>query len=253
MVWSARFRPFTIHRSPFTPFRACREGRASYFPRLMEVVPIDLFGVHVDVPFPAPIGFSSAGLDAFGAAICAPATGLGLRAEQIRMKRWDDLFGYELSAQFFGENGLLMRSAERIKLGIRNGRTQGDWNIIVQTLTRFYTIMDFDPSTITTLSAHAHAKFPSLDEREQWLSQFLHSPLIARPAALGYVQIMDWEKDIRVLIEQSNVVPDGIFLSWDTQFKNEQDWESFLASLTSVMENSVNLFDLGFEPLREKV
>src|SRR5258705_13721927 len=88
------------HSPPFTPFRACRAGRASYFPRLMEVVPIDLFGVHVDVPFPAPIGFSSAGLDAFGAAICAPATGLGLRAEQIRMKRWDDLFGYELSAQF---------------------------------------------------------------------------------------------------------------------------------------------------------
>jgi hypothetical protein len=219
----------------------------------MEVVPIDLFGVHVDVSFPAPIGFSSAGLDAFGAAICAPATGLGLRAEQIRMKRWDDLFGYELSAQFFGENGILMRSAERIKLGIRNGRTQGDWNIILQTLTRFYSIMDFDTSTVTALSAHAHAKFPSLDEREQWLSQFSHSPLIARSAALGYVQIMDWEKDIRVLIEQSNVVPDGIFLSWDTQFKNAQDWESFLASLTSVMENSVNLFNLGFEPLREKV
>src|SRR4051812_10764263 len=126
------------------------------FPSLMEVLPIDVFGVHVDVPFPAPIGFSSAGLDAFGAAICAPNTGLGLRAEQIRMKRWDDLFGYELSAQFFGENGMLTRTAERIKLGIRNARTQGDWNIIQQTLTRFYTIMDFDPVTVTTLSAHAH-------------------------------------------------------------------------------------------------
>jgi len=141
----------------------------------MEVVPIDLFGVHVDVPFPAPIGFSSAGLDAFGAAICAPTTGLGLRADQIRMKRWDDLFGYELSAQFFGENGMLMRSAERIKLGIRNGRTQGDWNIIVQTLSRFYTIMEFDSSTITTL-------FPSSTSRTALYFTFTFA---SRPACVG--------------------------------------------------------------------
>ena len=219
----------------------------------MEVVPIDLFGVHVDVPFPAPLGFSQAALEDFGAQICAPNTGLGLRVEQLRVKRWDDLFGYELSAQFFGENGTLTRTAERIKLGIRNARTQGDWNIIQQTLTRFYAIMDFDPATITTLSTHAHAKFPSTDERDQWIAQFSHSPLIARAAALGYVQIMDWEKDIRVLIEQSNVVPDGVFLAWDTQFTNEQEWESFLGSFTSMMDNAINVFDLGFEPLREKV
>ena len=219
----------------------------------MEVVPIDLFGVHVDVPFPAPLGFSHADLEDFGAQICAPATGLGLRVEQLRVKRWDDLFGYELSAQFFGENGTLTRTAERIKLGIRNARTQGDWNIIQQTLTRFYAIMDFDPTTHTVLSAHAHAKFPTTEERDQWIAQFSHSPLIARAGALGYVQIMDWEKDIRVLIEQSNVVADGVFLAWDTQFTNDQDWESFLGSLTSMMDNAVNVFDLGFEPLREKV
>ena len=220
----------------------------------MEVVTIDIFGVHVDVPFKTPLGFSNAGLEEFGAKVCDPATGLGLRVEHLRLKRWDDLFGYELAAQFFGENGTMTRTADRIKLGIRNARTQGDWNIIQQTLVRLYTIMDFDETTTTVLSTHAHAKFPSTEERDQWISQFSHSSLIARPAALGYVQIMDWEKDIRVLIEQSNVVQDGIFLAWDTQFTNdESEWEAFFGSLTSVMENSVNLFELGFEPLREKV
>ena len=74
-----------------------------YFPRLMEVVPIDIFGVHVDVPFPAPLGIKQAQLEEFGAKICDPAKGLGLRADQIRLKKWDELYGYELSAQFFGE------------------------------------------------------------------------------------------------------------------------------------------------------
>jgi len=232
---------------------ACRTSDVRFTLRLMEVVTIDLFGMHVEVPFPAPLGFDTADLAEFGGKICDPMLGLGLRAEQLRVKRWDDLFGYEVSAQFFGDNGVLTRTAERIRLGIRHARTQGDWNIIQQTFARFYGLMNFPPESLSTLSAHAHGKFSSTDERDDFLKQYSFSPLIARPAALGYVQIPDWEKDIRLLIEQSNVVPDAVFIAWDTQFENEQDWESFLGSLTTMMENSANLFDLGFEPLREKV
>ena len=219
----------------------------------MEIVPIDIFGLNVDVPFLSPMGFSQARLEEFGAQLCDPAKGLSLRVDQIRTKRWDELFGYELSAQFFGENGTLTRTADRVKFGVRNARTAGDWNIMRDTLQRFYALMDFPETTVTTLSSHVHAKFPSQDERDGWIGRFSYSPLIGRSAALGYVQIADWEKDIRVMIETSNVVPDGVFVMWDTQFVNEQDWESFLGSLPTMMENAANLFDLGFEPLRERV
>ena len=219
----------------------------------MEILPIDFFGVHVDVPFPAPLGFSEARLEAFGAALCDTAKGLSLRADQIRLKRWDDLFGYELSAQFFGENGTLTRTADRIKFGVRSARTAADWKIISDTLLRFYTLLDFDPKTVSAISAHAHGRFPSVEERDAFLQRFSYSPMVNRPATLGYVTILDWEKDIRVLIEQSNVVPGGVFVSWDTQFVNAQDWETFIPALPTLMDNSANLFDLGFEPFREHV
>ena len=67
------------------------------------------------------------------------------------------------------------------------------------------------------------------------------------------MQILDWEKDVRVLIEQSNVVPDAVFIMWDTQFTNDQDWETFLPTLSTLMDEAANFFDLSFEPLREKV
>lgn len=224
-----------------------------YFPRLMEVVPIDIFGVHVDVAFPAPLGFKQANLEEFGAKICDGTKGLGLRVDQIKLKKWDELFGYELSAQFFGENGTLTRTADRIKLGVRNARTAGDWTIIQQTLNRFYTLMDFPTTSTSVLSTHVHAKFPTTEERDGWLGHFSYSPLVGRPATLGYVQIADWEKEIRVLIEQSAAVQDAAFVMWDTQFINSQDWETFLMSIPTMMENAVNIFDLGFEPLRERV
>ena len=217
----------------------------------MEVIPIEIFGLAIDVPFSAPIGFAAANLEEFGTRICDPKQGLGIRAEHVRLRRFDELFDYEVKAQFFGENGTLSRTAERVKLGVRNARTAGDWNIIHQTFTRFYNLMDFDPDTLTTLSAHVHAKFPCTDERDGFLRQFAHGGGILRPAALGYVQIPDWEKDIRFVVEQSNVVPDAVFVAWDTQFPNMQDWDSFLGTLPTMMENSANLFELGFEPLRQ--
>ncbi|MEA3208395.1 MAG: hypothetical protein QOE70_1452 [Chthoniobacter sp.] len=219
----------------------------------MDIVILDIFGVLVDVPFPSPLGFAQAKLEEFGAKLCDTATGLSLRPDQIRVKRWDELYGYELSAQFFGENGTLTRTADRIKLGIRNARTAGDWKIIHDTLMRFYTLMDFPAESVTTLSAHAHARFPTAEERDAFLQRFSYSPLFSKAAALGYVQVIDWEREIRVLIEQSNVVSEALFVMWDTQFTNDQEWDPFLSTLPTLMDNAANLFDLGFEPMRERV
>ena len=219
----------------------------------MEIVPIEVFGVSVDVPFPTPLGVSQARLEEFSSRLCEAGTGLGFRPEQFRLKRWDELYGYELAVQFFGENGFLSRTADRVKLGVRNARTAPDWIIIRDLLRKFYDLMEFDPASLSSLSTHAHVRFPSSEDRDQWLGRFSYSPLITRPGALGYVQIVDWEKDIRVLIEQSNAVPTGGFIAWDTQFTNDQQWESFLPRIPEMMENSANLFDLGFEPLRERL
>ncbi len=219
----------------------------------MDIVPIENFGVAVDVPFLKPQGFAQSRLEEFSEKICDSVSGLNLRVDQIRLRRTDELYNYELSAHFFGENGWLTRTADRTKMGIRNARTAADWNVIHQSLTRFYQIMEFNQKSVSNLSAHVHARFPSARDRDEYLAKFAHNPQIAKPAALGYVQIADWEKDIRILIEKSNLAPDSVFVCWDTQFTNSQDWDSFLGALPTAMENSVNLFDLGFEPFRQTV
>jgi hypothetical protein len=220
----------------------------------MEILPIELFGVHVDVAFTQPLTYQAAKLEEFATALCHPQTGLSIRPDQVRLRRFDDLFDYELKANFFGENGTLSRTSDRVKLGVRNARTQGDWNVIQQTLGKFYNLIGLDEKTMTHISTHAHAKFDTLDDREKWLNQFSHNALVQKPAALGYVKIPDWEREVRVLVEHSNVVPNAVFIAWDTQFTNKQDdWDSFLGSLPTVMENSANYFELGFEPFKERV
>lgn len=217
----------------------------------MEIIPIEIFGIAIDVPFSGPVSYGQAQFDSFGTKICNPAKGLGIRPDQIRLRRLDDLYDYELTGRFFGENGTLTRNAERVKLGIRNARNAADWNIMKETLTRFYHIMEFSPETTTTLSTHVHARFQSQYERDEFLRQFSPKSDVIRPCALGYVRIADWEKDIRILIEQSNLVQDAVFVAWDTQFTNTQDWDTFLTILPTMMENSAHAFGLGFEPLKQ--
>jgi hypothetical protein len=215
----------------------------------MEIVPIEFLGVAVDVPFTSPQALHQAKIEEFAAKLCDPLKGLNLRPNQIRLRKIDELYDYEVVGQFFGENGVVSRGPDRAKLSIRNARNAADWNLVHQTFARFYTLTDFPETTITTLSCHVHAKFPSADDRDGYLSQFAHSFEVLRPACLSYVRIADWEKDIRVLIESSNVVPNSLFVGWDTQFVNSQDWDSFLGTILTMMENSVNTFGLGFEPL----
>jgi hypothetical protein len=217
----------------------------------MEILPIEFFGVAIEVAFPSPLGFTQARLEDFGAKVCDATKGIGLRVDQIRLRRTDELYNYELSAQFFGENGSLSRTAASIKLAIRNARNNADWNLIRETFVRFYNLMEFLPTSVTALSTHVHAKCDSLRDRDDFLSQFDHGANVIRAAGLGYVRIADWEKEIRVLIENSNAVQDGLFVAWDTQFTNSQDWDSFLYTLPTMMENSANIFGLGFEPLKQ--
>ena len=217
----------------------------------MEILPIELFGFAIDVPFPTPLGFQQAGLEDFGAKICDSAKGLGLRVDQVRLRRYDELYGYELTANFFGDNGTLVRTADRVKLSVRNARNAADWNLVRETFVRFYALMEFPPTTVSALSSHVHARFEETSDRDRFMEGFEHGFELVRAAALGYVRIADWEKEIRVLIEQSNAIPDGIFVAWDTQFVNSQDWESFLYTLPTMMENAANLFGLGFEPFKQ--
>src|SRR5688572_12403393 len=115
----------------------------------MDIVPIELFGLHIDVAFSAPVGFNSSRMEEFAAHLCDQKSGISLRSDQFKLRRFDDLFDYELKANFFGDNGTLSRTAERVKLGIRNARTKGDWSVIQQTFTRFYTLMNFEEKTQT--------------------------------------------------------------------------------------------------------
>jgi hypothetical protein len=215
----------------------------------MRQISPDVLSIGLDVPFVPPLTRRTAQLDAFAAWLCDKEKGLGLRSDQIALKTWDELFAYELRAQFYGENGLLTRTADKVRLEVKNARTAGDWELVRQLIVRFYQYMQFAPQTLTTFSAYVHSQQASAADVESYFAQHAQPQVSSRPALFRYVRITDWETDVRVLVEKSNAFPEGrgLFVGWETQFVNNQDWETFIGTLPTVMENSAHVFGLDLK------
>lgn len=215
----------------------------------MRLVPLDLLGLNLEIPLVPPQTQRGADLENYAAWLCNAEAGLGLRPDQVRLKRWDDLYGYEMTAHLFGDNGLITRQPDRVRVMLRNARTSGDWELFRRVLVRFYGQMNFAPASKTAFTAHVHSRLPAADELDAFFQLFPQHPMASKPSLSTYAKIGDWEADIRIVIEKSNVLPDALFMLWETTFANSQDWESFFSALPAVLENSAHLFDLAFMPM----
>jgi len=210
---------------------------------------IDLFNLQIETPLTKARPLEHEDIRKFSEWLCDPE-GFRLRPDQVRLKAWDRLFGYEIYAQFFGENGFLVRTPDRVRVGVKNARTSADWEIIQQLFVRFLHQETAAESTFRNFSATAHIKMEAPFSASEFLQRFAVVAGVERPAALSYVKIADWEKEIRIVIEPSNMFPGQLFVSWDSQFAATQDWDTFVPILLTVMENSASIFDLQIAPLR---
>jgi hypothetical protein len=213
----------------------------------MRQITLDVLGIALEVPFVPPRTRTQAKLDELAGWLCTKETGLGLRTDQVRLKVWDELFAYELQAQFFGDNGLITVSADKIRLEVKNARTAADWELVRQLIVRFYLHLQFAPESSTKFSAYVHSRLPTAEEVDGYFAQRTIPTVSTRPALFRYVKIVDWETDVRVLVEKSQAFPNGtgLFVGWETTFTNNQDWDTFIGTLPTVMENSAHFFDLG--------
>ena len=214
----------------------------------MEVVPIELFGVSIDIPLPVPMSMREAGFEQFVRDLCDPQKGVGVRPSQCQLLGRDLLYQYEFTATFFEGNGTIVRTPERLRAAVRNARNWADWQLVHRTLCRVHALVELDPKSVSNLAMQAQARFISFPERERFLRSFASNRIVARPGALGHVRIPDWEYEVRVQIEDSALLPAGVYIGADTQYRNDQDWESFMGSVPTMFAAAANSFGLGFEP-----
>ena len=58
----------------------------------MDIVPIEIYGVSVDLPLPKPLSMRDPALEEFVQALCDPQLGIGLRPSQAQLVNRDWLY-----------------------------------------------------------------------------------------------------------------------------------------------------------------
>jgi hypothetical protein len=211
----------------------------------MIALAVETFALSVDVPLESPQSLQQAQIESFAQSLCDPTKGFGIRPAQCQLVNRDSLYQWEFQATLFDGNGTLVRVADRLRILIRNARTSQDWRVLHQALLRSFNLVTVHPGALSALSIQGQIRFPSPMEREKFLRPFAAGLNIARPGFLGSVRIPDWEHEVRVLIEDSNLIPNAISAGIDTPFSPQRDWDSFIESFPAVFENALNLLGLS--------
>lgn len=208
---------------------------------------IQVFGINVEVIFPAPRTFAKGRIDADAQWLTDSASGFAVPPEQVRLRQANVLFGYDLSVQLFGGNGYFSVDAQKATFRAKNARRRADGELLRQMVDRF--LQHFAQEKLTVaFSADAYAKAESQVVQEQYVQRFRFDQRITKPGAVGYLRLGDWPSDVRFMVEPSLGTEDSLFLAWATRFPFGESSE-ISDKIVHVFEEAAGVYGLKFRPL----
>jgi hypothetical protein len=208
---------------------------------------IQVFGITVEVIFPAARTFSKELIDNDARWLTDSANGLAVPPAQVRLRQADVLFGYDLNVQLFGGNGQFSLDAQKASFSAKNAKGRADGALLQQVVARFLRHFAKEKFTVA-FSANAHAKAESTAVREDYLQHFRIDPRITKPGAVGYLHLNDWPSDVRFEVEPSLRVEDSLFLAWTTRFPAGEISE-IPDKILNLFVEAAAVYGLKFRPL----
>lgn len=213
---------------------------------------VQQFSLGFEMPFGMALALLDSKLNEFTARLSDPETGFGVRPEQIRMRQNDILYGYELTATFYGGNAVVVRDAQQVRLTLTGGRTASDFELIANAVERFCTILEPQPpGMVCRLWANAHAAFATAEDAQKFFNRFLpndsetHSAgIISRAGAVGFIQTPDRSEHVRLMIEPSILFQDAAFLSFNTTVPLTDVNVTFMRELNGLIVEGCRVYGL---------
>lgn len=112
------------------------------------------------------------------------------------------------------------KSADRLTLTFKNGRIQADIPFIFERVARFLQVFAAGNQQNIVITGFCHGKSASKENRNAFLEQFAATKDVVGPGVTGRVAVRDWANPIKVMAEASQVLPDGLFVFWETTYSS---------------------------------
>jgi len=171
----------------------------------------------------------------------AEALSVPMIPDLFRVRIGDPLFGYELTASFFGDNVQIKRTADRVSLTFKNARSISDLQFIGARIAGFLDLCT-TPGQVGVVSAFVHGGCHTPEERDAFLAPYAVSREVTGPGLTGRVKVPEWPDLIKVTAERSFIESKGLYIAWETTYtrpafspgsfqRDATFWERFEAGL----------------------
>jgi hypothetical protein len=202
-------------------------------------------GVTIETLFKKAVLFKDAHCDDCSQKCLEAFASYGLRPTQIVVRSGDQTFNYDLSFSLFNGNGTFRISAEKLDVSLQNATTEKDVDIVQDCIAKVYEHVPLPEINNTSISATAHATFPSIQEMQQYLLRYANpAKQIVAGGTIAYILCQNWPEEIRLTVEKSLVYPEGLFLAWSTVHRENKISRDVLKNAKEAFENSLTKLDL---------
>jgi hypothetical protein len=173
---------------------------------------------------------------------------MSLQPEQVHLRTFDVVYDYQMNAQLFGGNGLFVFNSQKVVLAAQNAKGRADGDLLIEVVNRFLRMFAVPEKLMVLFSANAHAKMESTTMRNDYLKRFRFDPRISGPGTVGFVRLDEWPEDVKLLIEPSLGLEDGLFLAWTTKF-SAHDLPEISDKFVRIVDSVAGVYGLKIRPL----
>lgn len=197
----------------------------------------------LDAPFKAPVPFESANLKRVALRALEKFGKYELRHNQFVHRLGDQLFDYGLYFNLFNNQATVRITPERVGVRVQGAKNQKDLDILSETLVGTVDCVESAVAGFTLTSA-SHAAFDQNPDGVAYLQAFADLPNhVIEGGRIAFVKQPDWDLPVRMTVERSVFVDNGLYLTWHTEHSGPVSLENLkaIADKFGKAANSVGL------------
>jgi len=180
----------------------------------------------LEAAFPAAVPFDSAKLKSVALKALEKFRKYDLRPNEVLQRPGDQLFDYGLFFNLFNNQANFRLTSDRLVIRIQGAKNKQDAEILADTLISSGQCLESEVDGFN-IQSMAHAVFDVESDGVKYLETFVdETNQIIDGGRTVVVKQPGWETPVRVSVEKSLAVKNGIFLAWSTDQKGPVSLEN---------------------------
>lgn len=207
------------------------------------------FSISIEGFVKKPVVFKDVQFEVVAQKVLEAYGSYGLRPSQITLRNGDDAFNYDISFVLFNGNGTFRISSEKLEINFQNIVTDKDFEVVADCIAKLYDHVPVPETRNLIITGHAQTVMDSIEARQGYLDTYANpEKQIHQGGTVIYTQCQDWKTEIRLLVDRSEVYPEGLFLMWTTTFWDGKLSRGILKALEDACREAAAKIDLQFPP-----